>query len=65
MVAYNPKTISIQLWEYNALGGLVPGVLVVLVFSFASIAFWFWVMNPRVHRKTSLVSPSEQYHDQD
>jgi molybdate/tungstate transport system permease protein len=68
MVAYNPKTISIQLWEYNALGGLklvMPGVLIVLVFSFASIAFWFWVMNLRGHRrKTSLVSPSEQYHDQ-
>jgi molybdate/tungstate transport system permease protein len=69
MVAYNPKTISLQLWEYNALGGLklvMPGVLIVLVFSFASIAFWFWVMNLRGHRrKTSLVSPSEQYHDQD
>ncbi|PWU80351.1 MAG: sulfate ABC transporter permease [Candidatus Nitrosopolaris wilkensis] len=68
MVAYNPKTISIQLWEYNALGGLklvMPGVLIVLVFSFASLAFWLWVMNLRGRRKTSLVSPVEQYHDQD
>ena len=69
MVAYNPKTISIQLWEYNALGGLklvMPGVLIVLAFSFASIAFWFWVMDLRGRRrKTSLVYPSEQYHDQD
>jgi molybdate/tungstate transport system permease protein len=69
MVAYNPKTISIQLWEYNALGGLklvMPGVLIVLAFSFASIAFWFWVMDLRGRRrKTSLVYPSEQYRDQD
>ena len=69
MVAYNPKTISIQLWEYNALGGLklvMPGVLIVLAFSFASIAFWFWVMDLRGRRrKTSLVYPTEQYHDQD
>ena len=69
MVAYNPKTISIQLWEYNALGGLklvMPGVLIVLAFSFASISFWFWVMDLRGRRrKTSLVYPSEQYHDQD
>jgi molybdate/tungstate transport system permease protein len=68
MVAYNPKTISIQLWEYNALGGLklvMPGVLMVLLFSFASLAFWFWVMNLRGRRKTSLVSPVEQYHDHD
>jgi molybdate/tungstate transport system permease protein len=66
MVAYNPKTISIQLWEYNALGGLklvMPGVLIVLVFSFASLAFWFWITNLRGRRKTSLVSVAEQYHD--
>ena len=59
MVAYNPKTISIQLWEYNALGGLklvMPGILIVLVFSFASLAFWFWIMNLRGRTKTSLVS---------
>jgi molybdate/tungstate transport system permease protein len=68
MVAYNPKTISIQLWEYNALGGLklvMPGVLIVLIFSFVSLAFWFWVTNLRGRRKTSLVSLAEQYHDQD
>jgi molybdate/tungstate transport system permease protein len=69
MVAYNPKTISIQLWEYNALGGLklvMPGVLIVLVFAFGSITFWFWVTNLRGRRsKTRLVSLSEQYNDQD
>ena len=68
MMAYNPKTISILLWEYNALGGLklvMPGVLIVLVFSFGSIAFWFWVMNLRGRGKTHLVSVSEQYHDKD
>ena len=44
MVPYNPKTISIQLWEYNALGGLklvMPGVLIVLIFSFGSLASGF------------------------
>ena len=64
MVPYNPKTISIQLWEYNALGGLklvMPGVLIVLIFSFGSL--WFWVTNLRGRRKTSLVSLAEQYHD--
>jgi len=68
MVAYNPKTISVQLWEYNALGGLklvMPAVLIVLVISFASLAFWFWVMNLRTRRKTRPVSPEEQYHDLD
>lgn len=48
MMAYNPKTISVQLWEYNALGGLklvMPGVLLVILFSFVSLAFWFWVTN--------------------
>lgn len=68
MMAYNPKTISILLWEYNALGGLklvMPGVLIVLVFSFGSIAFWFWVMTLRGRRKTHLVSVSEQHHDKD
>ncbi|MGA9150001.1 MAG: ABC transporter permease subunit [Candidatus Nitrosopolaris sp.] len=67
MVAYNPKTISIQLWEYNALGGLnlvMPGVLIVLIFSFASLAFWFWIMNLRRRTNISLISPTEQYHDQ-
>lgn len=66
MVAYNPKTISIQLWEYNALGGLklvMPGVLIVLIFSFASLAFWFWIMNLRRRTDLSLISPTEQYHD--
>lgn len=66
MVAYNPKTISIQLSEYNALGGLklvTPGVLIVLVFSFASLAFWFWIMNLRGRTNTTLISPTEQYHD--
>jgi molybdate/tungstate transport system permease protein len=66
MVAYNPKTISIQLWEYNALGGLklvMPGVLIVLVFSFASLAFWFWIMNLRGRTNTTLISHTEQYHD--
>jgi molybdate/tungstate transport system permease protein len=45
MMAYNPKTISVQLWEYNAIGGLlvIPGVLLVILFSFVSLAFWFWV----------------------
>lgn len=59
MIAYNPKTISIQLWEYNALGGLklvIPGILIVLVFSFASLAFWFWIINLRGRTKTNLVS---------
>ncbi|MGC1930534.1 MAG: ABC transporter permease subunit, partial [Candidatus Nitrosopolaris sp.] len=69
MMAYNPKTISIQLWEYNALGGLklvMPGIIIVLVFVLGSLAFWFWLMNLRGRRsKTRLVSVSEQYHDQD
>jgi len=62
MVAYNPKTISIQLWEYNALGGLklvMPGVLIVLIFSFASLAFWFWILNLRRRTNISLISPTE------
>jgi len=66
MVAYNPKTISIQLWEYNALGGLklvMPGILIVLIFSFASLAFWFWIINLRKRTNTNLISPTEQYHD--
>jgi hypothetical protein len=52
----------------QCLGGLklvTPGVLIVLIFSFASLAFWFWVMNLRGRRKTRLVSPVEQHHDHD
>ena len=59
MMAYNPKTISIQLWEYNAIGGLklaIPGVLIVLVFSFGSLAFWFWIMNLKGRKTTSIIS---------
>lgn len=60
MMAYNPKTISIQLWEYNALGGLklvMPGVLLVIVFSFVSLVFWFWVIDigGRRERRTNRV----------
>ena len=59
-MAYNPKTISIQLWEYNALGGLklvMPGVLLVIVFSFVSLVFWFWVIDigERRERRTNRV----------
>lgn len=46
MMAYNPKTVSIQLWEDNAIGGLnlaLPGVLLVMVVSFVSLAFWMWI----------------------
>ncbi len=66
MVAYNPKTISIQLWEYNALGGLklvMPGVLIVLIFSFASLAFWCWIMNLRRRTNISLISPTVHDHN--
>ena len=65
MMAYNPKTISIQLWEYNALGGLklvIPGVLIVLIFSFGSLAVWFWIMNFR-ERKTSSVITVGNHND--
>jgi molybdate/tungstate transport system permease protein len=46
MMAYNPKTISIQLWEYNAIGGLglvIPGVVIVLLFSFLSLGIFFLI----------------------
>jgi molybdate/tungstate transport system permease protein len=46
MMAYNPKTISIQLWEYNAMGGLglvIPGVVIVLFLSFLSLGIFFLV----------------------
>ncbi len=59
MMAYNPKTISIQLWEFNALGGLklaIPGVLIVLIFSFGSLAFWFWIMNIKGRRTSSMIT---------
>ena len=67
MMAYNPKTISIQLWEYNALGGLklvIPGVLIVMIISFASLAFWFWVIDlgrKRESRRTSRVALGVHY----
>jgi molybdate/tungstate transport system permease protein len=63
MMAYNPKTISIQLWEYNALGGLklvIPGVLIVLIFSFGSLAFWFWIMNFRGRKRSSIITLDNQ-----
>lgn len=69
MMAYNPKTISIQLWEYNALGGLklvIPGVLIVMIISFASLAFWFWVIDlgrKRESRRTSRVAFGVHYND--
>jgi molybdate/tungstate transport system permease protein len=69
MMAYNPKTISIQLWEYNALGGLklvIPGVLIVMIISFASLAFWFWVIDlgrKRESRRTSRVALGVHYND--
>ncbi len=47
MMAYNPKTISIQLWEYNAIGGLslvLPGLAIVLIFSFASLGLLFGLL---------------------
>ena len=46
MMAYNPKTISIQIWEYNAIGGpglVIPGVVIVLFFSFLSLGIFFLV----------------------
>jgi molybdate/tungstate transport system permease protein len=69
MMAYNPKTISIQLWEYNALGGLklvIPGVLIVMIISFASLAFWFWVIDlgrKRESRRTNRVALGVHYND--
>lgn len=45
MMAYNPKTISVQLWEDNAIGGLnnvIPGVLLVLVISFLCLSALLW-----------------------
>jgi molybdate/tungstate transport system permease protein len=54
MMAYNPKTISVQLWENNAMGGLnlvIPGVVIVLIFSFISLIFWSWVTNQSIKRK--------------
>ena len=69
MMAYNPKTISIQLWEYNALGGLklvIPGVLIVMIISFASLAFWFWVIDlgrKRESRRTSRLALGVHYND--
>ena len=69
MMAYNPKTISIQLWEYNALGGLklvIPGVLIVMIISFAALAFWFWVIDlgrKRESRRTSRVALGVHYND--
>lgn len=45
MLAYNPKTVSIRLWEDNAIGGLsmaMPGVFVVMVISLAALAAWAW-----------------------
>ena len=53
MMAYNPKTISIQLWEYNAIGGLglvIPGVVIVLFFSFLTLGFFFLVFFTRFRR---------------
>ena len=55
---------------HNALGGLklvMPGVLIVLVFSFASLCILvlgYESLGVNV-RKTSLVSLAEQYHDHD
>ncbi|MGA3296274.1 MAG: ABC transporter permease subunit [Candidatus Bathyarchaeia archaeon] len=55
MMAYNPKTISIQLWEDNAIGGLsmmLPGVLLVLTVSCLALGLWFWlsrIQNARKH----------------
>jgi molybdate/tungstate transport system permease protein len=55
MMAYNPKTISIQLWEDNAIGGMammLPGVFLVLIVSCSALGFWFWLsglQNPRKH----------------
>lgn len=46
MMAYNPKTVSIQLWEDNAIGGLnlaLPGVLLVIMITFLSLVFWTWI----------------------
>jgi molybdate/tungstate transport system permease protein len=41
MLAYNPHTISIQIFEDNAIGGLeqtVPGILLVMLLSFIVLA---------------------------
>jgi molybdate/tungstate transport system permease protein len=41
MLAYNPHTISIQIFEDNAIGGLeqtVPGILLVIILSFMVLA---------------------------
>jgi molybdate/tungstate transport system permease protein len=66
MMAYNPKTISIQLWEYNALGGLklvMPGVLLVIVFSFVSLLFLFWVIDNGRKKNTSRIGLGVHYND--
>ncbi|MGA2462545.1 MAG: ABC transporter permease subunit [Candidatus Bathyarchaeia archaeon] len=55
MMAYNPKTVSIQLWEDNAIGGMammLPGVFLVLIVSCSALGLWFWLsglQNPRKH----------------
>ncbi|MDJ0270317.1 MAG: ABC transporter permease [Aigarchaeota archaeon] len=46
MMAYNPKTVSIQLWEDNAVGGLsmaLPGVVVVILTILILLAAWAWI----------------------
>jgi len=54
MMTYNPKTVSIQLWEDNAIGGLtmmLPGVLLVLMVSCLALGMWFWLSGLNNARK--------------
>ena len=54
MMAYNPKTISVKLWENNAMGGLnlvIPDVVVVLIFFFISLIFWSWITSQSINRR--------------
>lgn len=58
MMAYNPKTISIQLWEDNAIGGLammLPGVLLVLLVSCLALGMWFWLSGLKDARRHWLI----------
>jgi molybdate/tungstate transport system permease protein len=43
IMAYNPKTVSIQLWEHNAIGGLnlvMPEVVIVIFVTFILLLIW-------------------------
>ena len=62
MMAYNPHTISIQIFEDNAIGGLsqaVPDIVLVILLSIIAIILFYIVTKKRYHDKLKFLGSGQ------